>query len=80
VPRLRRVIASCGIERWEQRAGELAVILRKHSVVVSRWVREARQLSNKDEGFAAEIEALDQALSKATLQRIHWMRADSEEG
>jgi REP element-mobilizing transposase RayT len=71
--RVRRVIASCGIERWEQRAGELAVILRKHSVVVSRWASEARRLSNEDEAFAAQIEALDQAVSKAALQRIHEM-------
>ena len=38
---LRRLIASCGVERWDQRAGHLADILKKHPVVVSRWVSEA---------------------------------------
>lgn len=35
--RLRRMAASCGIERWGQRAGKLAEVLCKHTVVVSRW-------------------------------------------
>lgn len=39
--RLRRLIASCGIERWGQRAGELAEMVRKYPVVVSSWVSEA---------------------------------------
>ncbi len=77
--RVRRMIASCGIERWEQRAGELAVIFRKHSVVLSRWASEARRLCREDEAFAAEVEALDQALSEAALERIHELRDKTQE-
>jgi len=38
--KLRRIVASCGIERWGQRAGKIAMVLRKHPVVVSRWVSD----------------------------------------
>jgi REP element-mobilizing transposase RayT len=68
--RLRRLIASCGVERWEQRSGELAKEFQKHSVVVSRWVGEARELRKHDEKFAAELESLDKKLSKKAVQLL----------
>ena len=68
--RLRRIVASCGIERWGQRAGSLARVLRKHSVVVSRWVSEGRRLREKDQEFSAALEALDKALSEKVIERL----------
>jgi len=67
---LRRIVASCGIERWGQRAGSLAWVLRKHSVVVSRWVSEGRRLREKDQEFSAALEALDKALSEKVIERL----------
>lgn len=68
--RMRRLIASCGVERWEQRSGELAKEFRKHTVVVSRWVAEARELRKHDGGFASELESLDKRLSKRAVQLL----------
>ncbi len=67
--RLRRMVASCGIERWGQRAGRLARVLCKHPVVVSRWVSEGNRLREDDQEFSAELEALDRALSVKALAR-----------
>ena len=64
------MIAACGIERWGQRAGEVAAGFRKHTVVVSRWASEARKIGEEDEECAAAIEALDQSLSKATFKPL----------
>jgi REP element-mobilizing transposase RayT len=68
--KFRRLIASCGVERWGQRSGELAIELRKHSVVVSRWVGEARELREHDEKFSAALENLDLNLSKKAIERL----------
>jgi REP element-mobilizing transposase RayT len=68
--RYRRLIASCGVERWEQRSGGLAKELQKHPVVVSRWVAEARGLRTHDEEFSAELESLDKKLSKRAVQLL----------
>jgi hypothetical protein len=65
--RLRRMVASCGIERWGQRAGRLARVLCKHPVVVSRWVSEGNRLREEDQEFSAALEALDKALSVKAL-------------
>ena len=62
--------ASCGIERWGQRAGNLARVLRKHPVVVSRWVSEGNRLRVKDQEFSAALEALDKALSLRALELL----------
>jgi hypothetical protein len=64
------LIASCGIERWDQRAGELAAVLRKHPVVVSRWVSEASRTRREDEVFADELDALDRAMAKKAIKRL----------
>ena len=72
--RHRRIVASCGIERWGQRTGKLARVLNKHPVVVSRWVREGSRLREEDQEFSAELEALDKALSEKSLEllRTKW--------
>jgi putative transposase len=68
--KLRRIVASCGIERWGQRAGEMAKVLRKHPVVVSRWVSEGRQMRDEDGKFSAALEKLDSALSETAMDRL----------
>ena len=77
--RLRRLIASCGVERWDQRAGRLAAVLKKHSVVVSRWVSEAGRIRNEDKDFAAKLESLDQAMSTKAIERLEEIRAAEQE-
>ena len=72
--RLRRLIASCGVERWDQRAGHLAALLKKHSVVVSRWVNEAGKIRSDDEEFAADLDSLDRALSTKAIERLEELR------
>jgi REP element-mobilizing transposase RayT len=62
--RTRQLVASVGIERWGQRAGELASLLDKHSVSVSRWVSEAARRRVDEPGFGEEIERLDHRLSE----------------
>ena len=76
---LRRLIASCGVERWDQRAGLLAAVLKKHPVVVSRWVSEAGKIRIEDDGFAADLESLDQALSTKAIERLEELRAAEQE-
>lgn len=76
--RLRRLIASCGIERWGQGAGDLATVLRKHPVVVSRWVGEASRIRSEDQAFADELDALDQAMAKKAIQRLADFRATKQ--
>ena len=77
--RLRRLIASCGIERWDQRAGELATVLRKHPVVVSRWVSEASRIRSENHAFADELDVLDQATAEKAIQRLADFRTSEEE-
>ena len=73
------LIASCGIERWGQRAGELAEALRKHPVVVSHWVSEASRIRKEGRAFSDEVEALDQAMAKKANERLADLRAWEEE-
>jgi predicted membrane GTPase involved in stress response len=77
--RLRRLIASCGIERWDQRAGELATVLRKHWVVVSRWVSDASRIRSEHQAFADELDALDRAMAKKAIERLADFRASERE-
>lgn len=60
--RLRQLVASVGVERWGQRAGQLAVRLGKHPVAVSRWVSEAARRRREDPEFADKLRLLDEAL------------------
>jgi len=64
------LIASCGIERWDQRAGELTAVLRMHPVVVSRWVSEASRIRSENHGFADELDDLDQAMARKAIVRL----------
>jgi REP element-mobilizing transposase RayT len=60
---LRKLIVAVGIERWGQRAAQLAVLLNKHPVAVSRWVSDAARQRQEEPALREEMESLDEALS-----------------
>ena len=64
---IRKLVAAVGVERWGQRAGQLAAILNKHPVAVSRWVSEAARQRQEDRDFQRKIDSLDEELSKWAL-------------
>ena len=64
---LRKVVTAVGVERWRQKAGQLAAMLSKHPVAVSRWVSDAARQRKEDPAFSEEMEALDEALSNRAL-------------
>ena len=64
---LRKLIAAVGIERWGQRAGELARLLDKHTVAVSRWVSDAARERQADPAYQQKLLWLDEELSNRTL-------------
>jgi len=68
--RLRRIVASCGVERRGKRAAILATVLNKHPVVVSRWVREGSRLREEENESSTVLEELDKALSVTALERL----------
>ena len=64
---LRRLITAVGVERWGQRAGQLAELLNKHPVAVSRWVSDAARCRQDAPPFGEEMDNLDEALSAWAL-------------
>ncbi len=64
--RLRELVAAVGIERWDQRAGELGRALGRHPDAVSRLARMAGLRRTEDPAAAEQREALDRALAAAT--------------
>jgi hypothetical protein len=62
-PALKDLITAVGVERWGQRAGQLAWLLNKHPVAVSRSVKEAARRRMEDRAFGEETNKVDQALS-----------------
>jgi putative transposase len=64
---LRRLITAVGVERWGQRAGQLAALLNKHPVAVSRWVSDAARQRQEEPAFGEEMENLDEVLSAWAL-------------
>jgi hypothetical protein len=61
----RFLVVGLGIERWGQRAGELAGILGRRADYVSWWARRARQLRLDDPGWAERYHAMDEKLREA---------------
>jgi putative transposase len=57
--RMRRLVATVGIERWSQRAGELGGVLGKHPDVDSRGARAGAERKTTDPKFAEAIDQLD---------------------
>lgn len=64
---LRKLVAAVGIERWGQRAGELARLLDKHTVAVSRWVSDAARQRQTDSAYEQQLLWLDEQLSEKAL-------------
>ena len=64
---LRKLVAAVGIERWGQRAGELARLLDKHTVAVSRWVSDAARKRQTSPAYEKRILWLDEQLSERAL-------------
>ena len=62
--RHRELLASLGIERWGQRAGELGRVLGKHPDMVSRWARRAGMRRAEAPELARRHDELDHALAK----------------
>jgi REP element-mobilizing transposase RayT len=60
---LRRLVSTLGIERWEQRASELAIVLDKNPGVVSSWASRGGWERLEDEKFAATVDDIDRRLS-----------------
>lgn len=48
--KLRKLVAAVAVERWGQRAWQLATLLGKHPVAVSRWVSDAARQRSVDPG------------------------------
>ena len=65
--RLRTLVTAVGIERWGQRAGQLAALLNKHPVAVSRWASDGARRRKEEAAFAEEADNLDEALSAYVL-------------
>jgi hypothetical protein len=53
--------------------------LRKHPVVISRWVSEASRIRSENHAFADELDALDQAMAKKAIQRLEDCSMSGEE-
>ena len=62
----RRLIATLGVERWQQRCIGLAQVLHKNPDVVSWWVSLGSRRRLEDADFAARIESLDAHLVERT--------------
>ena len=62
---LRQLVATIGIERWNQRAGKLGSILGKHPDVVSRWARAGAERRSSDQDFAEALVRLDATLAES---------------
>jgi hypothetical protein len=68
--KLRQIVATLGIERWEQRAGSLGEALGKHPDVVSCWARSGADRKSTNPEFAEILDDLDAKLSEACRERI----------
>lgn len=68
--KLRQIVATLGIERWEQRAGSLGEALGKHPDVVSRWARSGAERRSMDHEFAQLLDEVDAKLSRSCCERI----------
>ncbi len=63
--RQRELVASLGIERWGQRASDLARVLGKHPDMVSRWARMAAMRRAEDPELAHRHDELDRELASS---------------
>jgi len=61
---LRFLVIGLGIERWSQRAGELAEVFGRRSDYVSWWAKRARELRLSDPAWAEKYETLDEGMRR----------------
>jgi len=61
----RKIIATLGIERWGQRAKELALVLNKHPDVVSNWASTGGAQRQVGSSFSSRLDDLDKKLSES---------------
>lgn len=59
----RRIVATLGVERWRQRAADIARVLIKNPDVVSWWVGEGVRRRLEEPDFASKLDDLDRALA-----------------
>jgi hypothetical protein len=69
--RLHQLVATVGIERWNQTAGKLGALLGRHPDVISRWVRTGAARKSKDVEFSQAVEELDRLLTERPDTRDH---------
>lgn len=62
---LREVVAVVGVEKYGQRAREIAEKLQKNPGSVSRWVTDAAERRLSDPSFAKRLTVLDEGLRTA---------------
>ena len=62
VAELRFLVVGLGIERWGQRAGQLAAVFGRRPDYVSWWARKARQLRRANPAWARRFDLLDERL------------------
>lgn len=55
-------------EPWGQNAGQLAKLLNRHPVAVSRWVAHAARQRTEDPGYSEWMDALDEAVNDWALE------------
>jgi len=67
--RMRRIVATLGVERWGQRGSDLAAALGKNPDVVSWWVGQGVRLRLEDSEFARQLEDLDQEMARSFGER-----------
>jgi putative transposase len=69
--RLHQLVATLGIERWNQKAGKLGALLGRHPDVISRWVRTGANRRLKDVEYSQAVEELDRLLTETPGTRDH---------
>ena len=62
--RLHQLVATVGIERWNQSAGKLGAVLAKHPDVISRRARTGAERRLRDDEFSQAVEDLDRLLAE----------------
>jgi hypothetical protein len=65
---LRRVVATVGVEPWEQKGRRLAEVLNKNPDVVSWWVGEGVRRRLDDPSFADWLDELDERMVQETAR------------
>jgi len=63
----RRIVATLGLERWGQRATDMARVLNKNPDVVSQWVGDGVRRRLEQPDFASRLDDLDRQLASRAV-------------